>query len=188
VVGIACVVLGALIFLLVHLSIDRRQSVLVVARAVSAGEVITNEDLAVAEMTVSSEAGSIPASDAEVVVGKTAAVNLVPKAVLAPAQVGPSSTLQAGQVVVGVLLKAGQAPLGLRTGTRVQVVDNGTGSQASEADPTVVSASAVVTAMGRPESASGGTSVVSLTLPATDAASVASAGAAGRVSLVVLPA
>jgi len=47
-VGVAAVVLGAVLFLALYTSVDRRQSVLVVVRAVAAGEVITADRLLVA--------------------------------------------------------------------------------------------------------------------------------------------
>lgn len=184
-VGLACVVIGAVVFLAAHVGLDRREPVLVVARPVASGQVVVADDLAVAEVSLSSGARSVPASRRAQVVGKTATVGLVPGAVLAPAQLGASSALEPGQAVVGVALKAGQAPRGLRAGTRVQVVD--TGGSGVTAAPAVVSTLAVVVDAGLAQPGSG-VAVVSLRLPADDAVGVAAAGAAGRASLVVLPA
>lgn len=184
-VGLACVVVGAVVFLAAHVGLDRREPVLVVTRPVASGQVIAADDLAVAQVSLSSGVRSVPASRRAQVVGKTATVGLVPGAVLAPAQLGASSALEAGQAVVGVALKAGQAPRGLRAGTRVQVVD--TGGSGVTAAPAVVSTLAVVVDAGLAQPGSG-VAVVSLRLPADDAVGVAAAGAAGRASLVVLPA
>lgn len=188
-IGLACVVLGALVFLILHMSLDRRVPVLVVARPVAAGEVVRAEDLRTARVSSDSGAASIPASDGARVVGRTAAVGLVPGSVLAPSQLGSSSSLQAGQAIVGVALKVGQAPAGLRAGSRVQVVDtghSGTGP-ADQLRPVVLSNSAVVASIARTEGSSSGVTLASLTLSEREATSVAAAASAGRVSLVLLP-
>ncbi len=91
----------------------------------------------------------------------------------------------AGQAEVGVALKPGQAPLALHQGAGVEVIDNGGETAAGQARPVVLTNEAVVSDVGAP-SASSGTTVVSLTVPQSDAAAVAAAGAAGRVSLVVV--
>lgn len=183
-IGLLSVVIGALLAAGLFLGGDDRQSVLVVARPVAAGQVIAASDLAVAEASLSG-ADALPASKRAEVVGKTAAVGLAPGAVLAPSQVGARSGLGRREAVVGVAVKAGQAPAGLRAGTRVRVVD--TGGTAGVPPAAVVSAWAVVTDVETSETGSG-TVVASLRVPEGDAVAVAAAGAAGRASLVVLPA
>ena len=185
-VGVGAVVAGALVFLGIYTSIDSRQSVLVAARPVAPGQVIVAEDLGVADVAAPEGTATVPASDSAAVVGQTAAVGLVPGAILAPSQLGASSGLQAGQAQVGVALKPGQAPLGLRKGSQVAVVASGDPATGGDADVRVLSGEAVVSDVG-PPSASSATMVVSLTVPEGDATEVAAAGAAGRVSLVVLP-
>lgn len=184
-VGVASVVVGALLFLGLYTSLDSRQSVLVVARDVAPGQVIAAEDLAEARVSVSEGAAWVPASQRSEVIGQPAAVGLAPGAILAPSQLGESSGLGAGQAEVGVALKPGQAPLALRRGSRVEVIDNGADAAGMQARPVVLSKEGVVSDVGMP-SATSATTVVSLTVPHEDAAAVAAAGAAGRVSLVVL--
>ena len=184
--GVASVVVGALVFLGIYTSIDSRQSVLVAARRVAPGQVITAEDLTTASVSVSEGTEVVPASGAADVVGQTAAVGLVPGAILSPSQLGASSGLQAGRAQVGVALKPGQAPLGLRQGSRVMVVGSDGAPGTEDATPVVLSSDAVVSDVGSP-SASSATTVVSLTVAEGDATAVAAAGAAGLVSLVVLP-
>jgi hypothetical protein len=184
-VGVALVVVGALVFLALYASLDTRQSVLVAAHDVAPGQVLAAEDLQVARVSASEGAASVPASRRAEVIGQPAAVGLVRGAILAPAQVGESSGLGAGQAEVGVVLKPGQAPLALHQGARVEVIDNGGEAAAGQARPVVLTNEAVVSDVGTP-SASSATTVVSLTVPQPDAAAVAAAGAAGRVSLVVV--
>jgi len=184
--GLTAVVIGAVVFFAAHVGLDRRESVLLIARAVASGQVIAAEDLREAQVSISAGAASVPASQRGEVVGKTATVGLVPGAVLAPAQLGTVAAIQAGEAVVGLALKAGQAPLGLRPGTRVQVVDTG-GAGGGASMPAVVSTLAVVVNTGESQPGSG-VGVVSLRLPLEESLAVSAAGAAGRATLVVLAA
>jgi len=185
--GLTAVVAGALVFAGLHVGLDRRRPVLVVARPVAAGAVIGAADIGEAKASVSSEM-AVPAARRRDVIGKAAATGLTAGSLLAPGQVGGSSALGKGEALVGMSLKSGQFPAGLRPGTRVQVVDTGRPSgTAEQTRPVVLSVGAVVAAVGRPEASTSSTAV-SLSLPEPEAAEVVSAAAAGRASLVVLPA
>lgn len=188
VVGVVAVVLGALLFLALYTSVDKRQSVLAVARPVAAGQVISAADLR--EVRISSATGVAPLSVAQrdSVVGKTASVGLVPGSLLIESQVGSSSGLQPNQAVVGVALKPGQAPESLRAGTRVQIVDSAKSSGTERPRAVVLTSSAIVSSVGRPENSTNGTTVVSLTVPVGDAPAVSASAMDGRLSLIVLPA
>lgn len=186
-VGAAAVVLGAILFLALYTSVDRRQSVLAMVRPVAAGEVITAADLREVRVSSSDGVATMAASQQANVVGKTAAVGLVPGALLAPAQLGTASTLAAGQAVVGVAIKPGQAPASLRAGSRVEVVDTVRANSGDQPRPVVLSTTAVVSSVGRSDTSPNATTVVSLTLPAGEAPAVAAAALDGRSSLVVLP-
>lgn len=190
VAGVACVLAGALAFLALYTGLDRRQEVLAVARAVAAGQVIAGQDLRIVRVSAADGVVPVRASRSSSVVGKTAAVPLVPGALLVDGQVGPPSALQAGQAIVGVAVKAGQAPASLPPGTRVQVVDTLKSAAGDAPRPIVVTASAVVAPGGdaAPKPSSNGTIVVSLIVPATEAPAVAAAAHDGQISLVVLPA
>ena len=185
--GLTAVVLGALLFAGLYVGLDRRRSVLVVTRPVAAGALITVQDLDEAKASVSPSM-ALSAGRRGDVVGKAAATGLAPGSLLAPSQVGGSSPLQRGEALVGLSLKSGQFPAALRPGTRVQVVDVGRPSgTADQTRPAILSEAAVVTAVGRPE-ASTSTTPMSVSLPEREAAAVVAASAAGRASLVVLPA
>jgi flagella basal body P-ring formation protein FlgA len=185
--GLTAVVLGALLFAGLYVGLDRRRPVLVVTRPVAAGALITAEDLGEAKASVGPSM-ALSASRRRDVVGKAAATGLVPGSLLAPSQVGGSSALQRGEALVGLSLKSGQFPAALRPGARVQVVDVGRPSgTADQTRPVVLSETAVVTAVGRPEASTGATPM-SVSLPEREAAAVVAASAAGRASLVVLPA
>lgn len=190
VAGVACVLVGALVFLGLYTGMDRRQEVLAVARPVAAGQVIAAQDLRIVRVSAAEGVAPVQASRSSSVVGKTAAVPLVPGTLLVGGQVGPPSALQAGQAIVGLALKAGQAPASLPPGTRVQVVDTLKSANGDAPRPLVVTASAVVApgGEGAVKPSTNATIVVSLIVPAADAPAVAAAAQDGQISLVVLPA
>lgn len=192
-VGVAAVVLGALLALALYTSVDRRQAVLAVRRPVAAGQVIVPEDLRQVRVSTADGITPVPVSRSATVVGKSAAVALVPGTLITSDHVGAPSSLQAGQAIVGVALKAGQAPAALPPGTRVQVITTVKGGGADQARPVVLTSSAVVApaaaangAQAKPTTSA--TTVVSLIVPANEAPAVAAAAADGQVSLVALPA
>ncbi|MGI8778095.1 MAG: SAF domain-containing protein [Acidimicrobiales bacterium] len=187
VVGLAAVVLGALLFAALYTSVDKRQAVLGVARPVAAGQVIGAGDLRVVRVSSATGITPLPASRQATVIGKTAGVGLVPGSLLVESQLGSSSDLHPGQAVVAIALKAGQAPPSLRAGTRVEVVDSVKSSNGDQPKPVVLSTQAIVSAAGKADSSSSSTTVVSLMVPAGDAPAVSASAMDGRVSLIVLP-
>ncbi len=191
IVGVAAVVVGAIIALVLYSGLDRRQTVLAVGRSVPAGGVITAEDLYQVKVAPAKGITPMPVSRAGEVVGQTAAVGLVQGTLVVKEQLGSPSTLQAGQAVVGLALKPGQAPATLRPGTRVEVIDTVKPTNAGDQPrPVVLTASAFVAPLdgaAQAKPSTNGITLVSLTMPAADAPAVAAAAMDGRVSLVVLP-
>jgi len=186
--GVLCCFLGALVFGALHLRLDRRSEVLAVARPVAAGQVVQAADLRVVRAPSIGGVSPLAASAESRVVGRPAAVSLVPGALLVQADLGSGSLVGAGQAVVGVALKPGQLPGVLRPGDRVLVVDTGSSqvsagglSSGSPAPPVTAS---VLSLSASPDGT--GNSVVSLVVFEGDAPSVARLAAGGRVSLVLL--
>jgi hypothetical protein len=181
----------ALAFALASLRLGDRRPVLVVAREVPAGRVLSDGDLREVRVSVGDGVRAVPASERRQVVGRPAAVPLVPGSLLTMGQVGPPSALAPGEAVVGLALKAGQFPLGLAPGARVRVIDTGAPA-ASVTTPAgdsgiAVSRSAGVIAVAAPGSDGSSATVVSLKLASADADRVAVAAAGGRTALVLLP-
>jgi hypothetical protein len=192
-VGVASIILGALLALALYTSVDSRQAVLAVRRPVAAGQVIAAEDLRQVRVSTADGITPVPVSRSDTVVGKTASVALVPGTLITREHVGAPSSLQAGQAIVGVALKAGQAPAVMPPGTRVQIVTTAKGANGDQARPIILSNAAVVapsaaTNGAQPKPSSANTTVVSLIVPANEAPAVATAAAEGQVSLVALPA
>ena len=123
------------------------------------------------------------------IVGKVAAVSLVPGELVTSGQLSIGPRLAAGQAVVGLSLRPGQFPAGLRPPDQVMVVDAGTGGESPNASATP-SSPAVLVARAEVFSvdvaADGQTTVASVITPQSLAPQVVEAGAKGGVSLVLL--
>jgi hypothetical protein len=187
-------VLGcALAFGVVSSQLGDRQAVLAIAREVPAGQVLSVRDLATVNVTVDPGLRPVPATERSSVVGRPAAVPLMPGTLLTPADLGAPAMLGPDQAVVALALKAGRFPPALTPGAQVMVADTGDagvgalsdGSSAVLAD-TPLASSATVVEVDRPEDTQD-TTVVSVRVPASAATRLASAGAADRVALVLLP-
>ena len=187
--GVLCCFLGALAFGALHLRLDRRSAVLAVARPVAAGQVVQAGDLRVVRAPSIGGVSPLAAKAESSVVGRPAAVSLVPGTLLVQGDLGSGSLVGAGQAVVGAALKPGQLPGVLRPGDRVWVVDTGSSAQASAGGQSSDALAPPVTASVLSLAASPdgtGNSVVSLVVSEGDDSSVARLAAADRMSLVLL--
>jgi hypothetical protein len=161
--------------------------VVVVASKVAAGEVIERSDLSTVD--VAGDITAIAGANLESVVGERAAVGLLPNTVLQRSMVTDVDPTPAGLVQVGVAVKGGQIPAeGLVPGDQVQVLrlppQGGTGP-AVVPDVVVVKA-AVFAAV--PDPVQAGSTLLTLLVPAEQAAAVAGASGAGAVALLKVPA
>lgn len=187
-VGVLCAFAGALVFSLAYLGSGHKQAVLAVVRAVPAGAVIVDADLRAISVSGAEGLRLVPGAERSAVVGKVATVPLAPRTLLARSQFGSGAVVAPGQAVVGVGLKGGQLPSSLRPGDRVMIVDTGV-SPASPGVPATngsVLVPAATVFAGPPTSDPSSSTVVSIVVSAIDAPRVATAAAAGRVSLVLL--
>ena len=177
----------------VYVTRGQRQPVLAVARAVPAGRVIQDADLRDARIGVDASVATVPAGGRATVVGRPAAVELVPGALLSPAQVGSGPGLEPGQAVVAVNLKGSQLPAkNLRPGDQVTVVATGAaagpaaGAAASPGqDPRGAVLVPVARVYGVEPSKSADATVVSVIVGEKEAPVVAGAAAVNQVSLVL---
>ncbi|MCK9931376.1 SAF domain-containing protein [Frankia sp. Mgl5] len=195
-VGVLLVALSVAAFVVIGGQREGRRELLVVARDVPAGRVLTVQDLRPVSVGAGAGVDVVAADAVDAVVGRVAVVPLVAGSLLPAGAVGDGSRVPpAGRAVVGAALKAGQYPPELARGDGVSVILSA--ASTSGADPTVSTPSTgsparsvqglVVTVQGdeaNPAGA-GGVVVVSLQVADGDAETVAEAAAAGRVALVV---
>lgn len=208
-VGGVLLVLGcALAFGVASNRAQHPEDVLAVARPVAAGQLIEPGDLKVAQLSPSNAIDSLAVGTESSLLGRPAAVGLVPGGLLTPADIGapPSST---NSDVVAVALKAGTYPPSLGSGAHVEVVpvadsaastssgDESAGSGASSAsvgsEPAIFGGNsvgvvpAVVEAVTAAPAASESTAVVTLQIAPNQATEVASLAASGQIALVEVP-
>lgn len=181
-VGAVVIVAATAGFGALYYASDTSTPVLVVAQPVAAGQVITAADLQTADVRAGAGVDAMPADQAGGVVGRAAAVPLVPGSVLSAGQVGPPAFPASGEAVVAV--SVGLPPAGLTAGSRVLVLVTPS-SPGGEVLPAALlpATAATVVAVGEPDGTGG--QAVSLLVPAGVGEQVAAAAAAGTVSLVL---
>jgi hypothetical protein len=165
-------------------SVGQRTAVLVVARDVPAGAVITASDLTSAGVAAGHSVTAIPASDSAQVVGRVAAERLAAGTLLVRAELATGPLVPSGSAVVGLALKPGMFPAALEPGERTTLVITPTqsGGTGGSGGSVLVSGATVSQMQASPD---GQSTLVSVVVPASDAPAVAAAGAQGSVSLVV---
>ena len=160
--------------------------VVVVTRPVPAGHVIGRADLST--VPVAGGVTAIAAQNVESVVGQNAAVTLLPGMLLQRSMVTAGTGLSPQQAEVGVVVTSGQIPAdGLNPGDSVQVLRLPASGSArtSNGEDLAQELVPVATVFAvRPDPAQAGGTLLTLTVPAQDAAGVATASGAGVVALV----
>lgn len=195
----ALAVLSGGLFVLLYASAGHRQPFLAVAREVPAGGIVMAGDLATARVGSDAALVPIPAQEAAAVVGRRAAVTLVPGTLLTAGDLAAGPVVGTSSASVGLDLKAGEVPAGLSPGDPVLVVEtNGTGSgagqpatgglaQTAPGPEVLVDRATVLSAVGpSASSGSGGDTEVTVEVPAALAAAVVTASSVGDVALAGL--
>lgn len=166
--------------------VAQRTSVLVLARAVPAGHVLSAPDLAEVEVAGLEELNPLPAEAATEVVGRSVIAPMPAGSLVTESTLGASAYPGPGEALVGVSLKPGQYPPGIAAGARVAIVittETQDGLQARDpAARSVPGHVAAAVAQGEGEQAL----AVELRVASADAAVIADAAAAERVALIEL--
>ena len=199
------VVASIALFASIYSSADRRVPVLIVTSTIHQGQRITGSDLGTVDVAASSGLSVIPVASASELSGTWATVTIPTGSLISLRDVTSSRPLAGGNAVVGLSLKDGQLPSdGVQPGDQVMIVQTpGAGSSPPAAGASDSSSSVSGTAVASgvlvaqatvfaasvppPSSASSAAELVSVEVPATLAAAVASASSASQVSLVLLP-
>jgi SAF domain-containing protein len=188
VLALVLILASAAVLTSLFLQAGDRSAVLAVARPVLAGRAIQNADLMVVRISTDPALHAVSASSQRNVVGKVAAVPLVPGQLITPQVLTSGVMLGDGQGIVGVVLKPGQVPAGeLQPGDRVMVVrtPRSEATTAPGEDVGVLVASALVHDLS--EDTEADATLVSLVVEQQDAPRVAAAAATGQVGLVEIP-
>lgn len=105
------------------LQVGHRTDVVTVVRDVQVGQVLTEQDLGKASISLDPAVRVVTAAHLDQVVGKRAAVELRPGSLLAPSQVTKDSLVKAGEQLVPIGLKPEQIPAtALVPGQKVELV------------------------------------------------------------------
>jgi hypothetical protein len=165
-----------------------RQPVLALARAVSAGQVLTPADLAVVRVSAAGPVTLLPASAESTVVGRPAAAGLPAGSLLTAGEVG-SPGPAAGQEVLGVAVKPGQYPPDLSAGQVVDVLSTpaASGGSVSGASGAALPVGTAVV-LSVVQAAVSGVTVVELQTSANAVPQVAAAAATGQIALATVAA
>lgn len=161
---------------------DDRESVLILARPVVVGQVLTAQHLTELSITVDSGLELVPASAVSTVVGTPAAFNLPKGSLVTRPMLGAPRTPPQGEAIAALGLKPGQFPPDLSPGATVVVLATPT-PRVGTGDAETSSWRAVVT--GLATGATDQSTVVSLQLAEADAKAMSSAPA-GQLNLVTI--
>jgi hypothetical protein len=185
------VAVGGLLAGFAYVATVRTQDVLAVARPVQAGSQLVAADLTTVQINDAPGLAPIAAARGNQVVGKRAAVSLVPGTLLTARQLTDQALVQPGQRQVGVGLSPNRLPARtLHPGDRVQLVstpaDNSgvPGTPATAGPPEKFNATVVdVSVSTNPSSA--GNVVVYLAVSELEAPRVVTLAAQGRLTMVL---
>ncbi|MFF9803118.1 SAF domain-containing protein [Streptomyces rochei] len=176
---------GAAVLLL---EVGNRSEVVTVVRDVQVGQVLTEQDLGKASISLDPAVKAVEANELDTVVGKRAAVELKPGSLLAPSQVTKDSLVKPGEQLVPIGLKPEQVPAtALVPGQKVQLVhvpaqgatDTG---ETSDAAPQTIAGRVVKASSAAPGT---GVVVVDVATTAQDGPTAAAWVSAGTLRLVL---
>ncbi|HWH00611.1 MAG TPA: SAF domain-containing protein [Pilimelia sp.] len=166
---------------------DRTQFI-AITRPVAAGQVIAAADLRAVSAVNDAELGLVAAGQASEVVGRTAAVPLLPGTLLQPAMLGEAVFPARDRVVASLALKPGRYPQHLAAGASVSVFVSQSSPAEGGQSATVSPARVAAVVLGVDLAGDGqGATVVTLELARKDAAAVAGAPAESVMVMQIAP-
>jgi hypothetical protein len=179
--SVVLVCVGALVSAFAFQSMSNSQEVLTVRETIHRGQVIDADDLVVVRIGTDPALQAVPASSAEAVVGRYAALDIVAGGVVTAEQVTDAAVPSEGNSVVGVSVTAAMLPAGqVRSGDDVRIVSTTAGG-GDAAEPETVEGVVV----GVTTDTVTGNTLVNVQVSASDAPQVASASAEGSAAIVV---
>ena len=189
--GVALLALAVLVNVYLFTTSGHRIAVIRVVQRVPVGQQLTRAALTTTLVALGPGVQMIPARQLSEVVGRRAAIDLLPGTLLTAAQVTTQLTPQPGQALVTVPVKPSQLPpRGLAPGSQVRIVSTagapGQDNTDNAGPGTRTSAKevlATVDSVGGPDT--DGTMTASLLVDDPDSSAVAQQAALGQIALVI---
>jgi hypothetical protein len=186
--SVALIAAGGLVGAMALTAAGQHSNVLVVAKPLAFGQVITRDDLTVASISLDPALQPVGSDRLSFIVGKHAAVQLQPGTTLTPSEVTSNALVQPGQQLVGIEVKPGQLPATpLTPGENVLVVS--TPGQNPATDPSASAGGvpstlpAQVVHVGSPDST--GDLTVDVAVDANSGAPLAARASTGNIAIIV---
>jgi len=180
VMAAALILTGILSGAWLYNSTGQRYEVLAVAKQVPVGALITSDDLT--KVRISLDPGIKPVSDASLVVGKRAAVGLVPGTLITRADVTDTQLIGSDQVQVGIATTVNQRPATpLTPGQKVTLIGIPDASANGPALASPVSGTVVLVGPADTQQ----TVVVDVAIPANLATQVEVVAGQGKIGIVL---
>jgi flagella basal body P-ring formation protein FlgA len=185
--SVALIAAGGLVGAMTLTAAGQRSNVLVVAKPLAFGQIITQDDLTVASISLDPALQPVSSDRLSFIVGKHAAVQLQPGTTLTPSDVTSNTLVQPGQQLVGIQVKPGQMPATpLVPGQNVLVVSTpgqnpATDPNASAGVPNTLPAQVV--RVGSPDSS--GNLTVDVAVDANSGATLAARASTGNIAVIV---
>nr|WP_223242272.1 SAF domain-containing protein [Streptomyces sp. CBMA123] len=177
--AVALIAAGGLGGAALYNSTGQRVAVLALARDVPWGQVITEDDLAVARIAGDPALHPVSAQDRAKAVGMRAATDLKRGAMLTGADLAQGLTVQPGQIVVGVSARRTQLPASrLQPGVQIVVVNTPDNGRPDSLAATVITVGRVDT---------DGSQVIDVAVGAADGPRLAQWVAGGRIQVLLAP-
>lgn len=184
--GVALVAAGGLATAWVVAQAGDRTAVVVTARALEFGQVVTAADLTTAEISLDPSVNTVPANQRDTIVGQVATAAMPAGAIVAAGAFSAEGPPTDGESLVGLALPTGRLPAEpLAAGDVVLVVP----TPAQGAEPPLTPPDAVEAAVVRlTEPDVNGVSVLDVTVSERDGPTLAAWSATGRIAVVLQPA
>jgi len=181
--GIALVAIGGLGGAYLLTSSTNAVPVLALTTTVHRGELITAGDLTVATINPDPALSTIPQSQQGTLIGQRAATDLAAGSILTPNSVTTALVPAAGDTLVGLAVTPAQLPAQpLVAGDTVRLVNT---PRAGDNPPTATPDTVAATIVATTYNAALNQTIVDVTVPTDQAASLAARGATGRIALVL---
>lgn len=182
-VGVALVAIGGLGGAYLLTSSTNAVPVLALTTTVHRGELITATDLTVATINPDPALTTIPESQQGALVGQRAATDLAAGSILTPTSVTTALVPAAGDTLVGLAVTPAQLPAQpLIAGDTVRIVDT---PRAGDNPPTTTPGTVAATIVATTYNAALNQTIVDVTVPTDQAASLAARAATARIALVL---